>query len=148
MVTTAANARGVAVVGLLLGQVQAAREAPDAARLTLGRAREAENTGQPDLVQRIDEVIRALGSYKDRVLADFDELLQVAADAAIGTPGARESVEQVLAQIEADGWRLTEPLRRIWDGERNADALTADIDANSALLIRDVLRRVAAATPG
>jgi hypothetical protein len=48
----------------------------------------------------------------------------------------------VLPQLEAKGWRLTAATERIWAGERDAEALTAAVDSNSARLIRRVLELV------
>jgi hypothetical protein len=145
LVTTAANARGIAIVGLYIGQVQAVQGAPEIARRTLGQACDAADPDHPDLVQPIDAAIRALGADKEQVLTASDPLLQVAADAASGDAGAREAIEGALPDLETNGWRLTVPLRLIWDGERDADTLTADIDANSGRLVLDVLRRVSEA---
>jgi hypothetical protein len=49
-----------------------------------------------------------------------------------------------LPQLEENGWRLSDPVRRIWAGERDVDALTAGIDGNSAQLVRRVLDLVEA----
>jgi len=35
-----------------------------------------------------------------------------------------------------------EPIQRIWAGERDGAALTAGIDANSALVVRQILRQL------
>ena len=39
-------------------------------------------------------------------------------------------------------WMLVDPVRRMWAGERDAAALTAGLDANSAALVRRVLELI------
>ena len=53
--------------------------------------------------------------------------------------GTARQIEPVLAEGEQKGWRLTEAAHRIWAGERDATALTAGIDGNSAQMVRRVL---------
>ena len=53
------------------------------------------------------------------------------------------AVEEALPQFEQDGWRITDPIRRIWAGERNEIALTAKLDDSATLLVREILRRLA-----
>ena len=73
-----------------------------------------------------------------QVLQQFEPLLQGIA-AAVKDEGLRAQIEPVLANLEQNGWRLTEAVHRIWAGERDAEALTAGIDGNSAQLVRRVL---------
>jgi len=76
------------------------------------------------------------------VLANFEPLLQAAADVALGDHGSRAEVEQVLDEIESRGWEIAAPIRRIWDGERDATALTAGLDDQDALLVMSVLGKL------
>ena len=55
----------------------------------------------------------------------------------------RAAVEEALPQSEQNGWRMTDPIRRIWAGERNEIALTAKLDDSAALVVREILRRLA-----
>jgi len=73
-----------------------------------------------------------------QVLHDFEPLLQGIAT-AVKDEGLRARIESVLAILEQKGWRLTEAVHRIWAGERDAGALTAGIDGNSAQLVRRAL---------
>ena len=59
--------------------------------------------------------------------------------AAVGDEGARAPLDTRLADLEENGWMLRDPARRLWAGERDAAALTAGIDANSAQLVRRIL---------
>ena len=72
-------------------------------------------------------------------LREFEPLLQAIAAVAQGEEGQRAKVEARLVSLEEKGWMLRAPVQRIWDGERDADALTAGIDSNSAALVRRVL---------
>lgn len=44
-----------------------------------------------------------------------------------------------LPRLEENGWQLTRAAQAIWSGQRDAAALTADIDPNSAALVRRIL---------
>ena len=62
--------------------------------------------------------------------------------AARGHRQARAAVEAAFGQLEQGGWRIVEPIQRIWAGERDETTLTAGIDPNSALIVREILRRL------
>lgn len=76
------------------------------------------------------------------VLANFEPLLQAAADVALGDHGSRAEVDQVLDEIESRGWQIAGPIRRIWEGERDAGELTAGLDDQDALLVMSVLGKL------
>ena len=49
--------------------------------------------------------------------------------AAAGTDKSlRSEIEPGFAALERNGWQVTQALHRIWAGERDAVALTRDID--------------------
>jgi hypothetical protein len=79
------------------------------------------------------------------VLEQFAPLLQAIADVARGDDTSRAEIEQALPQLEQNGWMIADATRRIWAGERDAAALTAGLDANSAMLVRRVLEVLAGA---
>ncbi len=79
------------------------------------------------------------GPGMEQILRDFAPLLRAAASAAGGNAGRRAEVEAMLPRLEQAGWQLTAPLRRLWSGERDAAALTAGIDENTAALLRGIL---------
>ena len=56
----------------------------------------------------------------------------------------RGELESTLAEAESNGWRLTDPIHRIWAGERDAEALTAGLDAHHSSFIRRLLEILAA----
>ncbi|GAB4201578.1 MAG: hypothetical protein OHK0022_23780 [Roseiflexaceae bacterium] len=73
----------------------------------------------------------------------FLPLLGDIALAAHGDATARELAEALLPQMEQRGWRIADAARRIWAGERDADKLTAGLDAQDTRLVRRVLALVA-----
>ena len=79
------------------------------------------------------------GPDMNQVLQNFAPLLQAIAAVAQGDEGPREQIEAALPQLEQNGWQLSDGVHRIWSGERDTQALTAGIDANSAQLIRRLL---------
>lgn len=103
---------------------------------------------EQDRVNQIMHLLRQSHSEQDAppsmtdVLANFEPLLQAAADVALGDHGSRAEVEQVLAEIESRGWQIAGPIRRIWDGERDAGDLTAGLDDQDALLVMSVLGKL------
>jgi hypothetical protein len=62
---------------------------------------------------------------------------------ARGDDRPRAEIEALLPQLEEKGWMLAGPAHRIWAGERDAAALTAGIDGNSAQLVRRILALLA-----
>jgi hypothetical protein len=86
---------------------------------------------------------RAQGPDMTQVLAHFEPLLQALA-AAAKDETRRGELEPTLAEVEANGFRLTDPVHSIWAGERDAEALTAGLDAQDSALIRRLLEFLAA----
>lgn len=62
--------------------------------------------------------------------------------AALGHEQAKTAVAAVFDDLTANGWQLANPIRRIWQGERDEQSLSSDIDANSALIIRAILEKL------
>jgi hypothetical protein len=73
------------------------------------------------------------------LLSDFEPLLQAVAAVARGEMEERQEIEELLPQLEENGWHIADAVRRVWAGERDAEALTAGIDPSSAALVRRVL---------
>jgi len=73
-----------------------------------------------------------------QVLHKFEPLLQDIT-AAVNDEGLRAQIDPLLANLEQNGWRLTEAVHRIWAGERDAGALTAGLDTQDTALLRRVL---------
>ena len=55
---------------------------------------------------------------------------------------ARPAVEALFGQFEQGGWRITQPIQRIWASERDQAALTAGLDPNSTLIVREILKHL------
>jgi tetratricopeptide (TPR) repeat protein len=58
----------------------------------------------------------------------------------------RVQVEEILPQLEKNGWHISEALHRIWAGERDWHALVEGLDNGPALLILRVLETLDAPT--
>lgn len=71
-------------------------------------------------------------------------LLTAIAAIAAGDEMARQAVEQALAQLEEQGWRLRGPVERIWEGERNHELLAAGLDAQDTAMVAQILALLAA----
>lgn len=79
----------------------------------------------------------------DQVIQNFLPLLGDIALAAHSDATARQLAEAMLPRLEEGGWRLEEAARRIWAGERDAEALTAGLDEQDSALVHRTLRLVA-----
>ena len=103
------------------------------------------------------EVVRKLqeagvfggGSDMAKALGAFTPLLQAVVAVAKGHPDAslRQRLEADLASMEEQGWQLTDPVQRIWAGERDAEMLTAKIDPKSTALVLRLLELIDQPTP-
>ena len=80
-----------------------------------------------------------------QVMTAFAPLLNAIAAVALGDDTPRAAVEEALTGVEVNGWQLTSATQRIWQGERDATALTHGIDANSAILVQALLALIAQA---
>lgn len=49
--------------------------------------------------------------------------------------------------LERGNWRIVDAIKRIWEVERDLDALTEGIDRNSALIIRHILAALEGGSP-
>lgn len=79
----------------------------------------------------------------EQVLQAFTPLLGDIALTVFGNETARQLAENILPQLEQGGWRLHAAVERIWAGERDTTALTAQVDPNSAILIEHIIQLVA-----
>jgi tetratricopeptide (TPR) repeat protein len=114
----------------------------------LERARELfASRGIEQYAHAADQLIaRAQGASTgpniNEILRQFDPLLQAIAAVARGERDERAEIEALLQQMEANGWRLSAAAQALWAGERDAAALTAGINANSARLVIRMLELV------
>ncbi|WP_437723285.1 tetratricopeptide repeat protein [Sorangium sp. So ce861] len=79
----------------------------------------------------------------DKRLGNFIIMLAAAAEQT----DLRPQLEPRLSKLEAAGWRITTPVRRLWAGERDWHALADGIDPDSALLVLRVLETLAEIAP-
>lgn len=92
--------------------------------------------------QLVGEEKRKREERMAETLRKFEPRLQAIA-AAVRDASLRPKLEPVLADLEQKGWMLRQPVQRVWAGERDAAALTAGIDGNSAQLVRRILALLA-----
>ena len=109
---------------------------PDEREATLRKLREAGIIGAgPEMIE---------------VLRHFDPLLHAIAAVARGDgtdeerAKARAEIDQFLPKLEEGNWRIAAPVQRIFAGELDPAALSADLDPNSAALVRRILEYIAA----
>ena len=81
----------------------------------------------PDGDAAIAAVWQRVADAKRQMLSKFEPLLQLIS-AAAKDESQRAEIEPLLAEWEEKGWRLTDPVHRIWAGERNSKALTTGLD--------------------
>ena len=72
-------------------------------------------------------------------LDNLEPLLQAIADVARGNSQHRAEIEEVLQQLQQNGYEIAGAVRRIWEGERDANALTDGLDEQDSVLVRRVL---------
>jgi len=110
--------------------------------------------GHPEYTQQAQQLVNLLqggqvvssGPSPAQILDQFADLIQVVVWAAQGDQQDRESVESVFPQLDQQGWHISEPIQRIWAGERDEDKLTAGLDPNSAFIIREILKQLSDTT--
>ena len=67
-----------------------------------------------------------------------EPVAQAVAGECGGNAAAQRQFEEMFPQFERGNWRIVNAIQRIWAGERDLDALTDDIDRNSALIVRRI----------
>ena len=82
-----------------------------------------------------------------QILKTFAPVLRGIAAVARGDESWRAEMEDLLPRLEDNGWKLTDAVHRIWDGERDAEALCAGIDPNSARLVERILELIELPSP-
>ncbi len=85
------------------------------------------------------ESFAAFAGNRWHIDQQFGDFIQASAAASLGQTEARAAVEDALPQLEANGWRITSALHRIWAGERDWHALAEDLGSQESLLVLRVL---------
>lgn len=67
-------------------------------------------------------------SESQKILEDFEPLILAIVEAARGTRKGRPQVEELLSDLEIQGWLLYGAVQHIWEGERNPSILRAELD--------------------
>jgi len=145
------NVDGVARHSFNMARLHSQQGAPDRALpLAQEAARIWGQIGHAQYAQRAQQLAARLqggaapssGPTPAQILQQFAPLIEPIVVAAHGHPQARAAVEAAFDQFEQGGWRIVDPIRRIWAGERDEAALTAGIDPNSALIVREILKQL------
>ncbi len=68
--------------------------------------------------------------------------ISAVAEAVGGDAYAVEAVAELLPQLEEDGWKGSQAIRQILDGQRDAGVLTSSLDAVEAEIISTILARL------
>jgi tetratricopeptide (TPR) repeat protein len=116
-------------------------------------AREADRlwgqTGHAEYAQRAQQLVVQLeggssgaGPTPAEILGQFAPIIEAAITMTQGNRSARAQLEDAFPTLTQKGWQIADPIRRIQAGERDEVALTAGLDANSALIVREILRRL------
>jgi len=93
--------------------------------------------------RREQETFAAFPGSWARLEEAFGPVVAAAAAAAQGDDAAKQWVEGEFPAIAAANYRIAEPIRRIWAGERDLWALTEGLDGTDALIVRKVLEALA-----
>ena len=88
--------------------------------------------------------LEGVGPNPAEILGRCAPVIAAAVAAGRGDRNARGQLEGAFDMATQNGLilALTESIRRIWAGERDAASLTTGIDPNSALIVREILRRL------
>lgn len=78
----------------------------------------------------------------------FGQLIAAIVAATQGNQEMRTAVEQALPQLEANGWKISKLIQRIWAGQRDWHSLCAELDLQDSLLILRVLEELEANSEG
>ncbi|HEX8454871.1 MAG TPA: NB-ARC domain-containing protein [Longimicrobium sp.] len=62
--------------------------------------------------------------------------------ASVAEASLRAEMDQALATLEQKGWKLRNPVRRLWAGERDAARLTEGLDEQDGAIVRQILQLV------
>jgi hypothetical protein len=76
-------------------------------------------------------------------LEQFEPVLQAIAAVAQGDDSHRAELEVLLAELDTKGFKVIQPVQRIWAGERDETELVTGLDVVDAELVRRVLQLVA-----
>jgi tetratricopeptide (TPR) repeat protein len=95
---------------------------------------ESEREAARSYRRRERDSFAAFAGNRWRIDQQFGNFIQASAAA-----GLRQTA---LLQLEANGWRITSALHRIWEGERDWHALAEGMDRQDALLVLRVLETI------
>jgi len=90
--------------------------------------------------RRARESFATFAGNRWNINQQYGDFIRDCVAASLGQMEARAAVEALLPEAEANGWRITSALHRIWAGERDWHALSEDLDPQwQSLLVLRVL---------
>jgi hypothetical protein len=75
----------------------------------------------------------------DLLMDEFEPLAQAVASVVKGNDSARQPMEALLADLDAQGWHLSEAVQRIWEGERDPSLLFLGLERQDRQIIQRIL---------
>ncbi|HEY1016090.1 MAG TPA: hypothetical protein VGE07_25495 [Herpetosiphonaceae bacterium] len=84
----------------------------------------------------MSDLFPAFPRAAEDAVGHFTPLIRAIAAIAAGDTARQAEVESLLPELDNNGWQIGDAARRIWAGERDAEALAAGLDANSAAVVR------------
>ena len=112
--------------------------------------RDFRQAGYPQQAQKAEQMLGEIrgggaessGPSRSEILQQFALVIEAVVATARGNRQARAAVEATFGQFERGGWRIVEPIQRIWAGERDEAALTAGLDDVETLIICQILNQL------
>jgi len=86
--------------------------------------------------------------YKlSRIFEQFQRVIVDVVAVCQGEQRLKVQLEAAFDVLQQKGWQIAEPIRRIWTGERDPEALTAKLDYDSRAIILAILHRLGVKVP-
>jgi hypothetical protein len=100
----------------------------------------------PSQAQEILEQLEAAGLLEeadepeaDLLMNEFEPLVLAVASVTRGNETVRPQLEALLADLDQQGWHLSDAVQRIWAGERDVQVLCKGLDRQNQQIIRRIL---------
>jgi tetratricopeptide (TPR) repeat protein len=136
-------------LGWALAQIGHVNEAVD---LLQQAVRDFQQAGHPQQAQPALRILAELQSEEPsgptnspntaEILSQFAPVIEDTVAAARGIHTAKAALDQAFPMLTQKGWQLTEPIHRIWAGERDAGKLTAGLNESESIIIHEILRQL------
>jgi len=140
------------VIESLPPKVKAAFEmdGPEAVQAFSEAMNELPDEESKEIIDKLSDAgILASAPDEQEIIQAFDPMLRAIAAVAKGELDAdvRLKILKDLAGLKSNGWKLDEPTNRIWDGERDQEALCQGLDPTHQELVGRILELIEAPSP-